>query len=434
MTRTSITEAREVAFHGLSAVSPERLVTEYLTRNDLARRAEAARNVVVVGAGKAALAMAATLERAFGDLIAPGIVVVPHGYGATLPAAYRPPSRIAIVEAGHPIPDPAGETAARRALETVRACGEGDLVIALISGGASALWAAYAPGITIEDAGSVTGLLLHSGAPIHDINTVRKHLSVIGGGRLAAAAHPATVEALIISDVIGDDPSFIGSGPCSPDTTTTEDAIHVLRRFNIFERVPASVRAHLESSLDESAAGGSTPDIRASTTVIGSNAMALDAMAAAANTRGLSVSAVLRDVSGEAREIGHRMAERADALQPNTCIIWGGEPTVTVVGEGTGGRNQELVLAASLTLHDAHASATILSIGTDGIDGATAAAGAWADRNTVARASSMGHDARIALARNDSGSFFQAIGQHIITGPTHTNVMDIGIALSEISD
>jgi len=418
---------------GIEAVQADRLIQTSGCLNALGADIETAERVFVVGAGKASLVMASMVEAAFGDEITSGVVTVPHGYVGTLPERCAMPSRIKVLEAGHPIPDHHGVAAAGQALELAVACTEKDLLLVLISGGSSALWSGYAPGISLEDAAETTKLLLKSGALIQDMNIVRKHISSIAGGRLLEVAAPATVRALVISDVVGDDVSFIGSGPCSPDATTYSDAILVINELGLESRLPESVHRHLHLGADglkpEPPKPGSIHDEKTDVHLIGTNKTALDAMALAAGDSGYEIESVMYELTGEARTIGVEVARATAQLPPGSCIIWGGETTVTVTGPGSGGRNHELALAAAIELESLAAVGAVLSAGTDGIDGLTTAAGAWADFRTVERGRSFGVDARSALAENDSGSFFARIGQQITTGPTHTNVTDVGVAL-----
>ena len=423
---------------GIEAVQADRLIESSGTLDDLSRDIEKASRVFVVGAGKASLAMASVIESEFGDHIADGVVAIPEGYRSTLPKRYKPPTRISVIEAGHPIPNRQGILAAGQALELAVGCNDDDLVIALISGGSSALWAGYSIGISMDDAAQTTKLLLESGATIQEINVVRKHISSIGGGRLAAVAAPAAVRALVISDVVGDDVSSIGSGPCSPDATTYSDALLVIHEYGLDMGLPVSVRRHLHAGaagiIPEPPKPGSLRNKSLDVHLIGSNKTALEAMSEAASDAGYAVNETLTEVIGEAREIGTDVADAANRLEPGSCVIWGGETTVSVVGNGRGGRNQEVALAAAIRLQESGSDSVVVAAGTDGIDGLTEAAGAWSDRKTVDRGKSMGVDARIALAKNDSGTFFSKIGQAIVTGPTHTNVTDVGIALRDRRD
>jgi hydroxypyruvate reductase len=311
-----------------------------------------------------------------------------------------------------------------------RQAGKGDLVLCLISGGASALLPFPAEGITLEEKQAVTRLLLACGANIHEINTVRKHISQIKGGQLARLAEPAAVEALLLSDVVGDNLDVIGSGPTAPDASTYTDALNILDRFAIRERVPASIRGHLEHG----AAGGiaETPkSTRARNTVVGSNRIALEACAARARALGYRTLILSSEIEGETREIARmhaaiarEIAHTGKPLKPPACIVTGGETTVTLKGEGQGGRNQEFVLAAALDIAGLD-RVVVFSAGTDGTDGPTDAAGAIADGRTLERKP----DARRYLDANDSYRYFADLDDLVITGPTNTNVMDVHLVL-----
>lgn len=387
------------------------------------------RRVVLVGVGKAAMAMTRSLEARLGDRIDEGLVVVPHGYRATFPADQPAPERVEVVEAGHPVPDATGVRAASRTLALAASLDADDLLLVALSGGGSALWPAFADGISLDDARQTFRLLLRSGADIHAINTVRRHISRIGGGKLARTAAPATVLCLAISDVVGDDLATIASGPTVPNPTTADDARAVLDRFGLWDRVPPSVRDHLQRDDD-------SDDIRsferARTVLVGTNWNALAAAKAQAERLGYAVKLHAEPVTGEAREVGRCLARKALHVETNrpTCLLWGGETTVTVTGKGRGGRNQEVALAAALELDGAERDAVVLSGGTDGIDGPTDAAGAWATPQTVKQAQAFGLDAADHLARNDAHPFFDALGQLLKPGPTHTNVMDVQVALA----
>lgn len=391
--------------------------------------------VVVVGAGKAALVMAGALEACLPDRIDAGLVVIPHGYAASLPAGVPTPQRITVIEAGHPVPDQAGFDAAARVLRLVAGCTPRDLVIALLSGGGSALWPAVVGAVPFADAQQTYTQLLHSGAEIHAVNTVRKHLSRLGGGRLAAAT-PATVYALVLSDVVGNDLSTIASGPCSPDPTTFADAQAVLARYQLWQTVPASVRRYIEQGMQgvvpETPKPGAAVFNRVEARVLGSNQDALAAGLAAATNLGYTAQVVQTNLTGEARAVGRALVDHALA-QPAAphprCLLWGGETTVTVRGRGKGGRNQEVALGAAMACAGRPERMLLLSGGTDGIDGPTDAAGAWATPATLARAEVLGLDANTALANNDAYPYFDALGQLLKPGPTHTNVMDLQVVL-----
>ncbi len=393
------------------------------------------RRVVVVGMGKAAMVMAGMVEQLLGARIGEGAVVVPHGYPQTPPAHCPLPRRIEVLEAGHPVPDEGSVRAARRMLALAEECEEADLLLVLISGGGSALCTDFEPPVTLADAQLTFRLLLESGADIYQMNTVRKHLSRIGGGRLARAAAPADVLALVISDVVGDDLSVIASGPTVPDPTTFAEAIAVLRHYELWHRVPTSVRVRLEAGVTDPSLETPKPAdsrfARVVTRLIGTNRRALEAAADEARQRGYSVRIVTDRLTGEAREVAPRLVTALQAVREDrpVCLLWGGETTVTVRGQGRGGRNQELALAAALAMDGWDAQAVLLSGGTDGRDGPTDAAGAWATPETVAHARACGKDPQAYLANNDAYTFFEALDQLLFTGPTHTNVMDVQVGL-----
>jgi hydroxypyruvate reductase len=380
---------------------------------------------IVVGAGKASAAMAEALEAHWaGDL--EGVVVTRYGYGA-------PCRRIAIVEAAHPVPDAAGVAGARRVLAAVADLTPDDLVIGLISGGGSALLPLPAPGVSLDDKQVVNRALLASGATIAEINCVRRHLSRIKGGRLAAACHPARVVTLAISDVPGDDPTDIASGPTVGDPTTLADARDVLRRYGI--DAPRSVRRALADEAHESVKPGDARIARAEYRMIATPQMALDAAAAAAREAGVTPVILSDRIEGEARDVGkvmaaiaQQVASRGEPVAAPCVLLSGGETTVTVRGEGRGGRNVEFLLALALALHGSpgiHA----LAADTDGVDGAEEVAGAIVTPDTLARARSLGRRPADDLARNDAHAFFQALGDRVVTGPTRTNVNDFRAVL-----
>jgi glycerate 2-kinase len=426
-------DALDILDAALRAVSPHAVLARIDVERALPRPLASFRSVSVVGAGKAAMAMAGALEpRLAGSF--DGLVVVPHGYPASLPVGERAPSRIRIATAAHPVPDAAGARAASRALRLAEHLGNDDLLIVLLSGGGSALWTAPVPGVSLEDVRATTRALVASGADIHAINAVRKHLSLIAGGRLAAAAAPATVLALAISDVIGDDPSTIASGPTVGDATTFADARDVLRGLELWDDVPTAVRQVVTrgaaGEISETPAPGDARLATATTLVIGSNADALDAAAGAARQRGYLVRRAPHPLAGEARRAGARLAAELDeARARRVCLLAGGETTVRVSGKGTGGRNQEAALAAALQLERARTPAALLCAGTDGIDGPTDAAGAIVDGTVASRARDGGMDPLAHLEDNDAYPVLDAAGALIRTGPTHTNVMDLAIGL-----
>jgi hydroxypyruvate reductase len=429
-------DARAIFGAAVAGVQPATLLRDVQVEDWLDRPLAAYRRIVLVGAGKAAMATAGALEAGLGATLDAGLVVVPHGYHATFPAACPAPRQVEVVEAGHPVPDEAGVRAAQRVLDLATTLGADDLLLVALSGGGSALWPAFAEGITLEDAQRTFRLLLHSGADIHAVNTVRRHISRIGGGGLARAAAPAHVLTLAISDVPaeagqagGNDLATIASGPTVPDPTTFADALAVLRRSGSL--VPKRVVDHLRRGAEVEGAEEATslPNVR--TVLIGSNRDALDAARAEAMQRGYAVRLHPESVTGEAREVGRRLAREAleAEVEGPTCLLWGGETTVTVTGDGRGGRNQEVALAAALALDGADRDIVLLSGGTDGIDGPTDAAGAWATPRTAARARALGLDPAAHLGRNNAYPLFDTLGQLLRPGPTHTNVMDVQLAL-----
>ena len=392
----------------------------------------ASTGLYVVGAGKASARMAAALESVAGDRITAGVATTKYGY-------VEPLRIVDLVEAGHPLPDQAGLTGARRIVDLVRQAGAGDLVVVLISGGGSALLPMPADGIGLDEKIATTDLLLRSGATINDVNTVRKHLSLIKGGWLARHASPAAVVTLILSDVLGNPLDVIASGPTVPDPTTFGDALAVVDRFDLRERLPAAARQYLEQGatgeVPETPKPGDPDFVGTQTAVIGDIAGA--AAAAAERAQALGYHTDLRDtnVQGEAREVGARFGQTiremrasvAGAQRP-TCVVMGGETTVTVRGRGRGGRNQELALGASGSLAGLPQT-LVAACGTDGTDGPTDAAGAVVDGTTLARAKARGLDQAQALADNDTYAFFEALDDLIMSGPTNTNVNDLWLGL-----
>lgn len=389
-------------------------------------------NIWVVGAGKASAAMARAVERVLGARLRGGLVNVKDGHLAPL-------RRIELNECGHPLPDEAGVRGAARIAAIASAAGERDLVLCLISGGASALLPLPAPPVTLAEKQAVTKLLLACGATIHEINAVRKHISAIKGGQLARLAYPATVLSLMLSDVIGDDLDVIGSGPTTPDTSTFAAARAILQRYGIFERIPEAVRLRIErgiaGAIPETPKPGDAAFRRTRNLIVGSNVQA--ALAARKRARELGYRTLLLStfIEGETREIARMHAAIAKEivhtslpLKPPVCVITGGETTVTLRGGGKGGRNQEFALAAALDIAGLKKT-VVLSGGTDGSDGPTDAAGAVVDGGTVERAAGQGLNARRYLDDNDSYHFFEKTAELLVTGPTNTNVMDIRLVL-----
>jgi hydroxypyruvate reductase len=384
------------------------------------------RNIYVIGAGKASARMAVAAERLLGRRITAGLVNAPNASELRC---------IEINECGHPIPDRHGVAGARRIAQIASAAGPDDLIVCLISGGASALLPLPAAPITLAEKQKTTRLLLHCGANIHEINCVRKHLSLIKGGQLARLAYPATLVTLILSDVIGDDLDVIGSGPTAPDRSTFADARAIFERYRIWTKLPRAVRERVSSGSEETPKPGDRIFRKTHNVIVGSNALAVDAAAREARRLGFHTLVLSTFLEGEAREVARVhaaiakeiLASRRPIPRP-ACVISGGETTVTVRGQGLGGRNQEFALAAALAISGLR-DTVILSAGTDGSDGPTVAAGAIADGTTVARAEALGHNAAADLANNDSYRFFDALGDLIKTGATGTNVADVQVIL-----
>jgi glycerate 2-kinase len=376
--------------------------------------------LIVVGAGKASAAMARAVERHWPGPLS-GLVVTRYGYGV-------PCERIEIVEAAHPVPDAAGMGAAQRMLERVQGLSADDLVLCLISGGGSALLPLPAPGLTLEMKQTVNRALLACGATISEMNCVRRHLSAIKGGRLGAACHPAHVVSLLISDVPGDRPIDIASGPTVADPTSCADALDIVRRYGI--ELPRAVRDMLESGRGESVKPGDARLARASVRMIATPQMALEAAAAVARAAGMAVYILSDAIEGEARDVGKvlaaialQAAERDEPFGAPCVLLSGGETTVTVRGKGRGGRNVEYLLSLAIGL-DGHPRIHALAGDTDGVDGQAEIAGACIGPDTLKRAWRLGLHPRDMLADNDGHSFFGALGDSIVTGPTLTNVND----------
>lgn len=404
---------RKVFDAAVASAQPERALARHLPEKPKGR-------CVVVGAGKASAAMAAALEAAWPDVAVEGLVVTRDGHA-------RAAGRIAIVEAAHPVPDARSEEAARAILERVRGLNADDLVVALISGGGSALMALPAPGVTLADKQAVNRALLRSGATISEMNAVRKHLSAIKGGRLAQAARPARVVTLLISDVPGDDPAAIASGPTAPDPTTLAEARAIVARYAI--DLPASARAALEYGAETPKPGAFATDMR----MVATPAMALAAAAEAARAEGLAPLILGDALEGEAREVAIVMAGIARSVRAHgqpvaapALLLSGGETTVSIGkgAAGRGGRNTEFLLSLALALQGA-AGIWAIAGDSDGIDGTEDAAGAHVAPDTLARLGAAGLDGRALIAAHDSYAAFEALGDLVKTGPTFTNVNDI---------
>jgi hydroxypyruvate reductase len=432
-------DALNIFRSALAAVDPEEAVRRHLRMEggilcaaDQRLDMRACERVLVVGAGKAVAPMAKAIEDLLGDRISAGLLVVKDGHGLPL-------ERIRIQEAGHPVPDERGVAGTLEILNLLEDAGEHDVVICLISGGGSALLTAPSDGVRLADKQAATRNLLACGATIHEINTIRKHLSRAKGGQLARAAHPAAVLSLILSDVVGDDLDVIASGPTVPDPSRFQDALEILERYAIWNRTPGPVRERLSRGatgrLAETPKPGDPAFRRSAHVLVGSCLRALAAAAHAAEQLRYQPLILTSRVVGEAREvskafvaIGKEILSSGHPLKPPACILMGGETTVTLQGEGRGGRNQEFVLAGAIAL-DGTDRVVLLAGGTDGTDGPTDAAGAIADGSTIARAKSLGMNPFAFLKRSDSYHFFKPLGDLILTGPTRTNVMDVYMIL-----
>lgn len=385
---------------------------------------------IVIGAGKASASMARAFEDHWPGPLE-GLVVTRDGYGVAC-------NRIEIVEAAHPVPDARGLEAARRVLSLVEGLTPDDLVVALISGGGSALLSLPAPGLTFADKQAVNAALLRSGASIGEMNVVRKHLSAIKGGRLAAAVHPARLVTLVISDVPGDDPAVIASGPTVADRSTFADALAVLEKYRITE--PAAALDHLRRAADETPKPGDPRLAGNETVTIAAPQLSLEAAAEVARQAGIAPLILGDALEGEAREMGRVMAGiarqvvlRGQPVPAPVVLLSGGETTVTIRGNGRGGRNVEFLLALAIEL-DGLANVFALAGDTDGVDGAEDIAGAVITPDTLARAAAKGVSAKAALADNDGHGFFEILGDQVITGPTRTNVNDFRAILITASD
>lgn len=432
-------DARAIFDAGVAAADPRMAVLRHCRREgshiiigstpyDLDR----VERLWVVGAGKATAAMAQAIEELLGDRIHGGLISVKYDHA-------RPLEFIHTVEAGHPLPDANGESAARRIVAMANAADADDLVIVLLSGGGSALWPLPTPPLTLAHKQAVSDLLLRCGATIHQINVVRKRLSAIKGGALARAAFPARVVTLAISDVVGDDPETIASGPTVVDSSTCGDALGILSHYRLLDKIPPVVRDVLETGSRSESAAKLTPDRldkgRLQYLIVADNGAALAAARREAACRGYATRLLSSHIQGFAETVAQNHAAKAleilgsgNPIPPPACLLSGGETTVTLRGDGRGGRNQQFALAAASTIAD-RPYIVLLSAGTDGTDGPTDAAGALVDHTTQRRARAAGLDIARSLARNDAYPFFKRLGDLIKTGPTGTNVMDLHVVL-----
>jgi glycerate 2-kinase len=409
----------------VEAVDPARLTARALD----AGIPDAAR-VYVLAVGKASVAMASVLATRLGDKLAAAVVVALPDE----PSSLANDARVTVCESSHPLPSEKSEAAARPALAMLSSAGPDDLVIVALSGGASAMFALPPERVPLADKITLTQSLLRSGASIRELNTVRKHLSMIKGGQLLRAVNDARVLSLILSDVPGDDLATIGSGLTAADPTTYSDAIGVLKRRQLWGRAPETIRDHLErgnaGQIAETPKSDDAMFARVTNLIIGSNRTALDAAELAARELGYSIDRS-QELRGEANDLGRALATHMMTAPDGTCVIAGGEPSVTVRGGGKGGREQQIALAFAIELARAGSDRPVAALfaGTDGIDGPTDAAGAFAFSDSVARAQSAGLDPLTALARNDAYNLFRGIGDLFVSGATGTNAGDIFIGL-----
>ena len=433
------TMLKQLLLAGLDAADPESAIRRAVRIKNKRLRVGAREydltgfsRIVGIGAGKASGAMAAALERQFGSWLEGGLVGVNDGQT-------RKTKKIRLLEARHPVPDHRSEKVARKMVRLLESLTNRDLVLMVLSGGASSLLAAPATGLTLREKQHTTRLLLRSGATIQEINAVRKHVSGIKGGRLAKTT-TATVITLVLSDVLGDDPATIGSGPMAPDPSTFSDAKKVLDKFKIWNRVPPAVRRHvnrgIQGRIPETPKPGEGLFSRIQHHVIGNNHHAIERMAERAKTLGLRPLILTTTLSGEARDIGTLFGNLArgirvsgNPVRPPACLLAGGELTVTVKGKGTGGRAQEFALAAAPAL-EGLPQVFVVGVGSDGTDGPTEAAGAIVDGGTISRAKAKGMRHEAALQEHDSYRFFHRAGGHVVTGPTGTNVNDFYMILA----
>ena len=427
---------------GIDAVNPYRLVLQslkvegnILNIKDVSYDLNQFNNILVIGGGKATAPMAQAVENILGDRIGKGCIVVKYGHTSPL-------KKIRQIEAGHPLPDEAGVKGTEEILRLLEGADEKTLVICLLSGGGSALLVSPLDGITLDEKKEVNRFLLSVGARINEVNAVRKHLSKIKGGRLSEISHPATLITLILSDVIGDRLDVIASGPTVPDNTTFKDAMNVIEKYNLLDKLPANVMILLKQGLRGDIKD--TPKeglIKDRTFIIGNLKHALTAAKEKVVSMGYETEIISSELQGEARDTAKYLSAKAIKVQQflksgesSRCLISGGETTVTVKGNGLGGRNQELALAFAVEI-EGMKGITMLSAGTDGTDGPTDAAGAIVDGETVSKAKTLGLDPERYLNTNDSYNFFKRLDSltgerhHVITGPTGTNVMDIQIIL-----
>ena len=436
--------AKAVFLKALSAVDPSKILKDRIRieRDRLLIKTEGeseklfdlgcVHKIFLVGTGKASNSMAQAVEEIFGDRITRGVITTKYGHRLPL-------RKTEMIEAGHPLPDRKGHEGAKKIQRLLKESGPDDLVIFLLSGGGSALLPYPADRIDLKEKQEVTQLLLDCGADIREINTIRKHISRIKGGWLAKWAYPSTVIGFILSDVVGDQLDVIGSGPTVPDPSTFEEAWEVLKKYDLLNEIAPSIQRYLqlgkEGKVEETPKPQDTIFERVTNNLIGSNILALQAAEKEAASLGFKTLILSSSIEGETREaarfhtaVAKEVISSGNPIPVPACILSGGETTVTIKGKGLGGRNQEFVLASALEIGGI-AKIVLLSGGTDGTDGPTDATGAIADHTTVQRGKSLGLDPKAFLDNNNAYPFFETLGDLLITGPTHTNVMDVRIML-----
>jgi hydroxypyruvate reductase len=431
--------AHQIFRSALNAVEPKTAIRtcvrrqgDHLTLGERTFDLSSFERVFVIGAGKAGAPMAAALEEILDTHLTDGVIIVKYHH-------LEPLRRIRLIEAGHPIPDAASVDATKQVLKLAREAGEKDLVLCLISGGGSALLSLPVSGITLEEKQETTERLLKSGASINEINAVRKHVSDVKGGQLAQQVYPATLVTLILSDVIGDPLDVIASGPTVPDSSTFVDVDRIISNFHLGELLPESIIRHIargrNGEIPETPKPGDVHFSKTVNIVVGSNRQAVEAAQRCAESFGYHTLVLSTFIEGETREIAKVHAAIAREILTSgrpirrpACLISGGETTVTVHGEGKGGRNQEFVLASAIAIQGVE-PVVIFSAGTDGTDGPTDAAGAICDGRTISRAKALGLDSRAHLYDNNAYPYFAKLNDLVLTGPTNTNVMDLRLVL-----
>ena len=429
--------ARDIFLAGVERVRPDNLVKKVLAIegkklriDDLLISLEEVNNIFLTGAGKACAAMAESVESVLGNRITSGHIVTKYGYSAELKYTQ-------LTGAGHPVPDENGLAGTKRIMEMAGKAGENDLLLCLLSGGGSALLADVPEGCTLEDLKLLNSVLLKCGADINEINCIRKHLSGVKGGGLSARAYPARVISLILSDVIGDPLDVIASGPTSPDPTTFDDALKIIEKYHISGEISPVVIQILKAGADkrrpETLKKTDNAFVRTENRIIGNNKLALEAALSESLKKGYKTEIITDRLSGDISDVKDRIiAVTADRIRKfpgkKSCLLFGGEPTIKVTGNGIGGRNQHLALLAAQSLREMP-GVTLLSGGTDGTDGPTDAAGAIADSSTLSNALKLGLGIQKYIKDCDSYNFFRKAGGLLITGPTLTNVMDLIVVL-----